>query len=68
MAGEYERHEVLHMTSFLINAVATELLEHDAVIETPEWLELAEKAHQALYDLYQAIGKVHISGEANEEN
>jgi len=63
MANEYKRHEVLHMTSFLINAVATELLEHDAVIEIPEWRELAEKAHQALFDLYQAIGKVHLSGD-----
>ena len=50
-------HEVLHMSSFLMRSVATELLEHDAILARPEWRELAERAHQALFDLYQAIGQ-----------
>lgn len=48
-------HEVLHMSSFLMGSVATELLEHDAILARPEWRELAENALQALFDLYQAI-------------
>ena len=50
------RHEALHMASFLMRAVDTELLSHQAVKSNPEWLSLCESAHQSLFDLYQAIG------------
>lgn len=50
-------HEALHMSAFLMRSVAVELLEHDAVCSRPEWRQLAERAHQALFDLYQAIGR-----------
>lgn len=50
-------HEALHMSAFLMRSVAVELLEHDAVLSRPEWRQLAERAHQALFDLYQAIGQ-----------
>lgn len=45
------------MSAFLMRSVAVELLEHDAVRPRPEWWQLAERAHQALFDLYQAIGR-----------
>jgi hypothetical protein len=57
---EYGRHEALHMASFLAKSVAGELCEHAAVQAVPEWSELADKALDALHDLYQAIGRVHL--------
>lgn len=50
-------HEALHMSAFLMRSVAVELLEHDAVRSRPEWRQLAKRAHQALFDLYQTIGR-----------
>jgi len=60
IVDDYHVHEVLHMSSFLMSAVGTELCEHDAIKQKPRWEKLAEKAHQALFDLYQAIGKEHL--------
>jgi len=53
---EFGRHEVLHMSSFLMGAVAEQLLEHEQIASNPEWKALANRAHDALFDLYQAIG------------
>jgi hypothetical protein len=53
----FGRHEVLHMASFLANAVDSELLEHAQIRSNPEWKALADKAFNALFDLYQAIGQ-----------
>ena len=39
------------------------LMEHGAVIQDPHWYALADKAHQALFDLYQAIAAVHLEAE-----
>ena len=61
--GSYGCHEALQMTSFLANAVASELLEHGAITQNAEWYELAERAHQALFDLYQAIGAQHLEAD-----
>ena len=49
-------HEVLHMSSFLMQSVDHELMEHPAIQGNEEWSALAAKAHQALFDLYQTIG------------
>jgi hypothetical protein len=57
---DYSRHEALHMSSFLMDAVARALMEHPAIRAKPEWAALVEKAHQALFDLYQAIGAEHL--------
>jgi hypothetical protein len=53
---DYSRQEALHMTAFLMKAVIYELSEHPAVEANPQWLALAERAAEALHDLYQAIG------------
>ena len=53
---EFLSHEVLHMASFLMRSVDAELLEHPAIQANADWLRLAETAHGALFDLYQAIG------------
>lgn len=60
-------HEILHMTSFLMRSVDAELLEHPAVQGNDDWAELAANAHQALFDLYQAVGAV-ASPDVNEQN
>jgi hypothetical protein len=57
---DYGRHEVLHMSLFLCNSVGNELLEHEQIKNNPAWQALAQTAHQALFDLYQAIGAVHL--------
>jgi hypothetical protein len=57
---DFGRHEVLHMSSFLMGTVWEHLVEHPAVAERPDWLALSKKAHQALFDLYQAIGAEHL--------
>ncbi|WP_282610895.1 hypothetical protein [Pelagibius sp. Alg239-R121] len=57
-------HEVLHMSSFLMLSVDRELLEHPAIQENENWSALAGKAHQALFDLYQAIGASSDDGES----
>jgi hypothetical protein len=54
---ELKDHEALHMSAFLMRSVAVELLEHEAVGSRPHRRQLAERAHQALFDLYQAIGR-----------
>lgn len=58
--GSFGCHEALHMASYLTEAVAERLMEHKAIEQNPEWFALAEKAHQALFDLYQAIGRKHL--------
>jgi hypothetical protein len=63
--NNYSRHEVLHMAAFLMRAVSEELVEHEAIKAQPEWLALAEQAETALFELYQAIGQEHLSGEDN---
>jgi hypothetical protein len=51
------RHEILHMSFFLLKAVREELVEHDAVQANPRWKALAELAEDALIELYQDIGR-----------
>jgi hypothetical protein len=52
----FARHEALHMSLFLCEAVGAQLLEHPAVASRAAWADLAERAHDALWRLYQAIG------------
>lgn len=52
----YGRHEVLHMSLFLAQAVEEQLLDHAQIQANPRWRELAERANDALLTLYQAIG------------
>lgn len=65
ISADYKTHEVLHMSSFLMQSVDRELLEHDAIKNNREWRLLAETAHEALHELYQAIGAAHLSEESD---
>jgi hypothetical protein len=53
-------HEALHVSSTFADNVGGRLLDHGAIIQNPEWYALANRAFQALADLYQAIGTVHL--------
>lgn len=59
-------HEALHMSSFLMRSVDDELLEHPAIQENEDWSALAQKAHQALFDLYQSIGGASLPDRKQE--
>src|SRR5271170_7464439 len=54
--GAFYLHEVLHMSEYFSRAVDTELGEHPAVKNNPEFLALVEAASGALGELYQKIG------------
>ncbi len=58
---DYARHEILHMSLFLAEAVDSQLVSRQLVQQNPAWKDLAENAHQALFDLYQAVGGEHLS-------
>lgn len=58
--------EALHMASFLMRSVDTELLEHPAIRDNESWLALARNAHDSLFDLYQAIGAKGPSDEGKD--
>lgn len=45
------------MSALLVRSVEIELLAHESLPSYPEWRQLAERAHQALFDLFQAIGR-----------
>lgn len=59
MTYNYGTHEVLHMCSFLAEAIDDEIVSHPEVLNRKDWSELAAKARDALYELYQEIGKEH---------
>ena len=58
--GSFGCHEALHMASVLHGMVQEHLCDHPAIKEKPEWRALADKASEALFALYQAIGGEHI--------
>ena len=59
--GGFGCHEALHMASVLADMVDEQLCEHPAIERNPAWLRLAERAEEALLELYQAIGAEHLS-------
>jgi hypothetical protein len=64
--GSFGCHEALHMAHVLSELVAERIGEHPAVRLVPEWKALADRASDALFDLYQAIGARHL--EADKRN
>ena len=61
--GTFGCHEALHTSALLTDLVASRLMEHGAIIQNQDWYVLADKAQQALFDLYQAIGSLHLEAE-----
>jgi hypothetical protein len=60
---DYGVHEILHMAAFLQGAVEAELCEHEAINLDRRWRKLADQAAEILADLYQEIGRHHVSSE-----
>lgn len=61
--GTFGCHEALHTSALLTNLAACRLMEHGAIMQNQDWYALADKAHKALFDLYQAIGEAHLQAE-----
>ncbi len=59
--GSYGCHEALHMASYLATQVSNELCDHPSVLLNPKWHKLADKAADALAELYSAIGSGHFA-------
>jgi len=57
--GSFGCHEAFHMASVFSATVDRELLDHGAILARPEWFALANRAFDALFALYQAIGAEH---------
>lgn len=57
--GTYGAHEAFHMASVFAEMVDERLCQHPTVMLNPAWEELAQKACEALHELYQAIGQEH---------
>jgi hypothetical protein len=49
-------HEAMHTTWVLLNTFDKHVLDTRCAEEFPDVAEAAERAHQALFDLYQLIG------------
>lgn len=57
--GTHGAHEAFHMSSVLAEMVDERLCQHPTVMLNEKWSALAERACEALHDLYQAIGQEH---------
>ena len=58
--GSFGCHEALELTSRAVDLVSSWLLEHPAIARDTKWYRLAYEAEGKLYELYQAIGGVHL--------
>ena len=58
--GTFGCHEALHMASVLADAVDEQLCDHLAIKLRADWLAKADAARDALFDLYNAIGREHL--------
>jgi hypothetical protein len=64
MPGSFGCHEALHTTSILVDSVGRHLLSHPTILHDPQFYALADQAHAALFELYQAIGAKHLEEES----
>jgi hypothetical protein len=55
-ADPFGIHEALHTAHVLMDAYGSYVAEHAAVEERPEIAALADKAMEAMMDVYQALG------------
>lgn len=64
--GSFGCHEALHMASYLASAVDEQLHDHPAIAANPKWSALAQRAVEALAELYQVIGAEHFDAELQQ--
>lgn len=59
--GSLGCHELLDRASIVLNLVDQQLLSHPACVASPEWFALARQAFDALFELHQSVGNLHLS-------
>lgn len=64
----FHRHEALHMASVIFGLVDRELIEAEAVKANEEWSRQAKDIYKRLFDLYNAIGLVHLNSEQSDDD
>ena len=61
--GTFGCHEAMHTASIALDMVDSNLRDHPAVQQNETWMRLANDACKALFDLYQAIGIIHLKND-----
>ncbi len=61
--GSFGCHELLDRVSLAADIVERHVLSHPACIQNRDWYALAEKAADALQELYQRVGEAHLNDE-----
>lgn len=61
-------HELLDRVSLIADLVESSILSHPACAQFPEWFVLANRATDALQQLYQQIGAVHLDDAVDHFN
>jgi hypothetical protein len=61
--GSFGCHELLDRTALAADLVERYVLTHPACVRNPDWHRLAEKAADALHELYQQVGAAHASAQ-----
>lgn len=59
-------HELLDRVSLLMDMADRYVVEHPACLARPEWYALADRAAEALRQLYQQVGAEHLGAEDEE--
>jgi hypothetical protein len=60
LPGTMGMHEAMHMASVFCSVVDDQLRCHPAVLQDHQAFTLANMAHEALFDLYQRLGELHL--------
>lgn len=58
--GTFGGHELLDRVSLFAGWLERDLVSHPACVANPEWFALAERAAEALRELYQRVGEEHV--------
>jgi hypothetical protein len=54
--GTFGNHELLDRTYLVMNLLEQHVLDHPACLREPSWYALANRAFDALFELYQEVG------------
>lgn len=65
--GTFGCHEALDRCALLAELVS-DFSEHKAIQRIPRWRDLAEEAAERLAELYQEIGRVHLTADALKDS
>jgi len=63
--GSLGCHELLDRTSMIANNLEEYVRSHPACVRNAEWFALAERAAEALHELYQKVGSEHLSSDCS---